>query len=157
MREIAGFIEVSPGFWIPKPPTPMTPAPVEKPEPKPSRENMASILAAVGVYTDTSIATPSDIAEERARKKREHGDLLKKLQDKREAEAEAEAKTELETLLPIKHGQVDHRFLEVLKCIWARNPDGSTNYRGTLKARQQYLDEFEWRIQRGLPTTPEGA
>lgn len=147
--------EVSPGCWVVK--SEPEPTPVEK-ESVRSRSDVATSLARIGVSVDTSIVSAAEKAQEREQKQQAHEDLLQKIKDKREAELEAEAKTELETLLPIRHGRVDNRFLEILRRIWARNrADGSINYRATVTERKKYLDEYQWRIEHNLPTTAEGV
>ena len=106
----------------------------------------------------TSSWTLSGKAELREQVKKETQDAVEEIRKLKDKSEEAYAKSELDTLLPIKHGQVDHRFLAILRNIWAYNKsDGSVNFRASLAERHKYLDEFYWRIDHGLPTTPEGA
>jgi hypothetical protein len=158
MSELPGWTQISPGCWVPTSASTPPTEPEKQHEQKPkTREQMATTLAQAGIAVDTSFPTAADVTAERTRKQREHEQLLADRQQEREAQEEAAAKNDLESLLPIRHGRVDNRFLEILKGIWANNKDGSHNYRETLKARRQYLDEHQWRVEHGLPTTPEGA
>ena len=128
--------------------------PAPTPEPEPFQGTAQEKLVGTGVDVTGEYLSVKDKA---AFREKVDKDLQMVREEIRKAKANLEemhAKTECESLVVAKAGQNDHGFNALLKQVFAKNSDGSINWVHTYKARLEYASEHQWRLEHGLPTSP---
>jgi hypothetical protein len=130
------------------------PAPPE-PTPFQGDRDHKLVEARAGDVTDQPLSVKD---KKQIREQVEKG-LKQVLEEVRKAKSNLEqmhAKTECETMsVNNRSGNaIDHGFVDLLRQIVAKNPDGSVNWVRTREERQRYVDEHQWRLEHGQPTSP---
>lgn len=125
-------------------------------EPTPFQGDSQHKAVEAGLRVTDQPLSATEMARLRDQAKTEHQRRLEESRKLKQALEETQAKFDCESMTANNRSgtAIDHVFVNLLQQIFAKNADGSVNWVVTRNVRKRYLDEHQWRLEHGQPTTP---